>query len=142
MTAHTTSPTSGSDVMREFLPSSPFVRHCGIELRELGDGEAELAMPFRPELVTIGRTVHGGALGALADTAVMAAAWAGAEMPEQLRGVTVDLSLAFLAPAEAEEVVARARVLHRGRRLVRVEVDLRTASGTPVARGLATYQIG
>lgn len=134
--------TSASEVIREFIPSSPFARHCGIELRELGDGEAQLAMPFRPELVTIGDVVHGGALSALADTAVMAAAWAGAELPEQLRGATVDLSVAFLAPAQAEDVIAHARVLRRGRRLVNVEVDVRTASGAPVLRGLATYQIG
>ena len=142
MTDTTQARATGSDIIRQFIPSSPFVGHLGIELVELGDGEATLRMPFRPELVTIGQVVHGGALGALADTAVMAAAWAGADAPEQLRGATVDLSLAYLAPASAEDVTAVARVLRRGRRLVSVTVDIHTASGTHVVHALATYQIG
>ena len=133
---------TGTDIIRQFVPASPFVQHLGIELVDLGDGKATLRLPFREELVTIGRVVHGGALAALVDTAVMAAAWAGAEAPEQLRGATVDLSLAYLAPASAEDVTAVAGVLRRGRRLVSVAVDVHTASGTHVVHALATYQIG
>jgi uncharacterized protein (TIGR00369 family) len=133
---------SGTEIIRQFIPASPFVRHLGIEVLELGDGEATLGMPFREELVTIGQVVHGGALGALVDTAVMAAAWSGAEPPEQIRGATVDLSLAYLAPAQAEDVVATARVLRRGRRLVSVAVDVHTAAGAHVVHAVATYQIG
>lgn len=134
--------TSGTEIIRQFVPASPFVGHCGIELRELGDGHAVLAMPFREELVTIGQVVHGGALAALVDTTVMATAWAGADAPESLRGATVDLSMAYLAPASAEDVVATGRVLRRGRRLSSVAVDVHTASGTHVVHALATYQIG
>lgn len=137
-----TASATGTDIIRQFIPASPFVGHLGIQLVDLGDGEATLRMPFRQELVTIGQVVHGGALGALVDTAVMAAAWAGADAPEQLRGATVDLSLAYLAPAAAEDVTVVARVLRRGRRLVSVAVDVHTASGTHVVHAMATYQIG
>lgn len=133
---------SGTDIIRQFVPASPFVRHLGIAVESLGDGEAVLALPFRDEVVTTGQVVHGGALGALVDTAVMAAAWSGAEAPEQLRGATVDLSLAYLAPAQAEDVIATARVLRRGRRLVSVAVDVHTRGGTHVVHAMATYQVG
>ena len=66
-----------SELLRAFLPTSPLVGHLGIALEELGADRAVLVMPFRPELVTIGDTVHGGAIAALADTAAMAAALAG-----------------------------------------------------------------
>lgn len=61
MTDTTQARATGSDIIRQFIPASPFVGHLGIELVELGDGEATLVMPFRQELVTIGQVVHGGA---------------------------------------------------------------------------------
>lgn len=133
--------TAGADLMRQFLPTSPFVGHLGIELREAEDGRALLALPFRDEVVTIGTTVHGGAVASLVDTAAMVAAWSGAEIPEQIRGTTVALSVTYLAAATGEDLEAEARVLRRGRNLVFCDVDVR-AGEKPVARGLVTYKIG
>ena len=62
-----------------------------------------LVMPFRPELATIGDVVHGGAVSTLADTAVMAAAWADDTVPEALAGATVALSVNFVAAADYRE---------------------------------------
>lgn len=132
----------GATIMREFVPASPLVGHLGIELVDLGDGTAQLRLPFREELITIGRVVHGGAIASLIDTAAMAAAWSGAEVPDSLRGSTVALSVNYLAPAEEEDVTASARVVRRGRRLQTIQVDAHTASGTHVATALVTYQIG
>lgn len=132
----------GATIMREFVPASPLVGHLGMELVDVDDGTAELRLPFRDELTTIGRVVHGGAIASLIDTAAMAAAWAGADVPDTLRGSTVALSINYLAPAEAEDVTASARVVRRGRRLQTVHVDAYTASGAHVATALVTYQIG
>lgn len=134
--------TTGTDVIREFLPGSPFVGHVGIELVDISDGHAELALAFRDEVVTVGRVVHGGAIATLVDTAAMTAAWAGAEVPDSLRGATVALSLTYLAPADGQDVVATARVVRRGRRLVHVQVDVHSDDGTHVAVALVTYQLG
>lgn len=135
------SAASGSDVMRQFVPSSPFVVHLGIELVALGDGTAELRLPYRPELATLGTTVHGGAIATLIDTAAMAAAWAGVPVPGKLRGSTVALHVAYLAPAVEAELVAHAAVLRRGRSLAAVDVTV-TAAGEQVARGTVTYKVG
>lgn len=137
-----TAAVDGATLMREFVPNSPFVRHAGIELVELGDGHAELRLPFREETTTIGDVVHGGAIATLIDTAAMVAAWAGAEVPETLRGSTVSLAVTYLAPAAGEDATATARVLRRGRRLTNVAVDVHTAGGTHVASAIVTYQIG
>lgn len=133
---------TGTSLMREFVPASPFVGHVGIELVDIANGRAELTLAFREELVTIGRVVHGGAIATLIDTAAMAAAWAGAEVPEQPRGATVDLSISFLAPAESRALTAVARVVRRGRRLVNVHVDVTADDDTQVAIAIVTYQIG
>lgn len=135
-------PTTGTDLMRQFLPHNPFVVHTGIELANIDDGHAELRLPFRQEVVTIGEVVHGGAIATLIDTAAMTAAWAGAEVPDDLRGATVALSVSYLAPAVASDLTATARVVRRGRRLVSTQVDVHAESGAHVATAIVTYQIG
>ncbi|MBE7193495.1 PaaI family thioesterase [Gordonia polyisoprenivorans] len=136
-------PTDGSAVMRELIPTSPFVVVLGITLESIGDGRAELRMPFRHELTTVGEMVHGGALVACADVGIMAAAWAGREIPDKLRGVTTSMSVNFLRPLQAEDLRIVADRLHNGKRLCHCTVDLLGAtSGTLVARATGTYQIG
>ena len=133
---------SAADIVREFLPTSPFVAHLGMKLSDMAPDRVTLELPFRDSLVTIGTTVHSGALASLIDTAAMVAAWSGAETPENLRGTTVALSITFLAPADGEDVVADASVLRRGRNLAFVDVDVRTVGGRSVAKGLVTYKLG
>ena len=133
---------TGEEIMRQFLPSSPFPGHLGIRLVDMGPGSATLGLPFAEALVTAGTTVHGGAVASLVDTAGMVAAWSGGEVPDRLRGTTVGLTVSYLAPADGEDLQASATVLRRGRSIVHVDVDVRTASGTAVAKGLVTYKLG
>ncbi len=135
-------PSYGADLMRQFLPRSPFVAHLGIRLDEIQPGRATLSLPFAEHVVTIGRTVHGGAIASLIDTAAMVAAWSGTPQPETLRGTTVGLSISYLAPANAEDIRATATVLRHGRNLVFLDVEVRAASDALVARGLVTYKLG
>lgn len=139
--AAVTAIASGDELMREFIPASPLPALLGVGLDGIGDGRAVLSLPFRRELTTMADVVHGGALATLIDTAAMAAAWSGAELPEQLRGSTVALSVQYLAPAVGRDLRAEARVLRRGRSLVFVDVEV-SADDEPVARGQATYRIG
>lgn len=76
------------------------------------------------------------------DITAMAAAWSDDEIPASMRGTTVGLTISYLAPASGEDLTAYGSVLRRGRSLVYVEVEVRTASGPPVAKGLITYKLG
>ena len=135
-------PQSGADIIRQFLPTSPYVGHLGIRLTDMQPGVATLTLPFADSLVTIGNIVHGGAIASLIDTAAMVAAWSVVPLSGNLRGTTVGLTITYLAPAESEELQATARVLRRGRSLVYLDVDVYSASGTFVAKGLVTYKLG
>jgi uncharacterized protein (TIGR00369 family) len=106
-------PPSGAEVMRQFLPNSPFVGHLGIQLVDLQPDMAVLVLPFIEALVTIGSIVHGGAIASLIDTAAMAAAWSSTEIPSALRSTTVSLTVAYLAPADHEDLQALARAPSR-----------------------------
>ncbi len=135
-------PLSGADFIRRFFPTSPYVAHLGMQLTEIQPGVATLTLPFANSLVTIGTVVHGGAIASLIDTAAMVAAWSDVEVPAKARGTTVNLTVAYLAAAEKEDLQAVARVLRRGRNLVYLDVEVRGASGSVVAKGLVTYKLG
>ena len=133
---------SGADFIRQFFPTSPYVKHLGMQLTDLQPGVATLTLPFTQELVTIGTVVHGGAIASLIDTAAMVAAWSDIEVPEKVRGTTVNLTVAYLAAAEQEDLQATARVLRRGRNLVYLDVEVRDTLGKAVAKGLVIYKLG
>lgn len=133
---------NGTDLMSLFLPVSPFVGLLDIRAEKLTDDEAVLRLPWRPELATTADMVHGGAIAALVDITAMVSAWCGRELPEQLRGVTTSLSLEFLEPARAEDLLGTGRILRRGKTLTACEVDITTTTGTHVAKALASYKVG
>ena len=70
------------------------------------------------------------------------AAWSDAEVPKNVRGTTVNLTVTYLAPAEKEDLEAVARVLRRGHTLVYLDVEVSSASGRAIAKGLVTYKLG
>ncbi len=139
---HSGASTSAADLIRQFLPTSPYVGHLGMRLVEMQPDSATLLLPFTESLVTIGTVVHGGAIASLIDTAAMVAAWSGAPLPEKIRGTTVGLTVSYLAAASSEDLRAEARVLRRGQSLAYVDVEVRGASGALVAKGLVTYKLG
>jgi uncharacterized protein (TIGR00369 family) len=135
-------PAGGAELIAQFLTVSPFVRHLGLRLERLEPDRALLALPFSEPLVTTGDIVHGGAVSSLIDTAAMAAAWSTPEVPENLRGTTVALSVQFLAAARGRDLVADAQVVRRGRSLCYCDVGVTDSDGQLVAKGLVTYKLG
>jgi uncharacterized protein (TIGR00369 family) len=131
-----------AEIMRAFIPASPFAKELGIELVALGDDRAELRLPWAPRLATIGDVVHGGAIAALLDTAGMAAAWSDDFEPEKTAGSTVSMNVNYAAAAVASDLTAEARVVRRGRSLCFCEVQVRDAAGTVVAHGSMVHRYG
>jgi uncharacterized protein (TIGR00369 family) len=131
----------GIELIRQFIGTSPFAGHVGLRVDDLQPDRAVLSLPFREEVVTIGQVVHGGAIATLADTAAMAASWATDDIPDNLRGTTVALTINYLSAATAQDLTADARVMRRGRNLCYVDVDVTDDSGA-VAKALVTYKLG
>jgi uncharacterized protein (TIGR00369 family) len=131
---------NAGDLVRGWLENSPFAGHLGIELASLGEGEAELRLPYRSELATMGDVVHGGAISSIVDTAAAAAAVSAADGGELAGGTTVALSVSLVGAARGSDLVARARVIRSGRAISFCEVDVVDGEGKPVAKGLVTYR--
>ena len=124
------------EIMREFVPQSPLVRHLGIELRSLEPDRAELALPFDERLATLADVVHGGAIASLIDTAGMAATWADPDVePERVAGATITLNVEYIAAARGQDLLAVATVVKRGRSLCFTDVLVTEPDGRIVAKG-------
>lgn len=105
-------------LVRDFIVGSPYARLLGAVLDHVAPDLVRVRLPFRPDVVTVGDMIHGGALA------------------------TVGFSINFLAAARGADVVAKARVIRRGRTLSVCDVEVRDASGAAVARALVTYKLG
>lgn len=133
---------SGAEIARQYVATSPYISHLGIQLVALQPGGATLALPFQESLATVGTVIHGGAIASLMDTAGAVAAWSDVEAPASGRGSTVNLTVSYLAPAQREDVQAIARVLRRGRQMVFLDIEVvGSTSGQLVAKGQATYKL-
>ena len=132
---------AGAEIMREFIPASPFARHVGIEIESLEADRARLRLPFTDAVATMGDLVHGGAVSTLVDTAAMAAAWCTEDVPDTLRGTTVGLTVDFVSAGRGD-IVADASVLRRGGSLCFCDVEVFDGDGRLVAKGLVTYKLG
>jgi len=110
--------------VRESFSRQGLMKHLGAELVELTPGHATIRVPFRPELTQQHNYFHAGVSGAIADSACGYAAYT--LMPAESSVLTVEYKLNLLAPAEGDELTARARVLRSGRTVKICAADVHT----------------
>ncbi|MCK5563547.1 PaaI family thioesterase, partial [Candidatus Bathyarchaeota archaeon] len=85
------------------------------------------------------KTVHGGAIGSLADSA---AAWATiGSAGLKAAPVTVEMKINFLAPVKSGRLTAEARIVHKGNKISLSDVEVKDDKGRLVAKGLVTYYL-
>ena len=86
-----------------------FSHAAGFRIVAVEPGYAEVALARRDDLVQFFDHFHGGVITALADQAAGIAITSG--LPKGRIGVTVEIKVNFLSPADGSELVARARTL-------------------------------
>jgi 1,4-dihydroxy-2-naphthoyl-CoA hydrolase len=118
----------------------PFAQTLGLELLEAGPPEVRAWLAWDASLCTAGGVLHGGALMSLADSA--AAVCAFLNLPEGAGGTTtVESKTNFLRAVREGAVTATSTPLHRGRRFVVVETELRDDSERLVAKVTQTQAV-
>ena len=108
--------------IEKFFHSVPINRFLGYTLESCEADAAVISMPPRSEYLQEGKSVQGGIVSALADTA--AAYSVIATLPPGMTTTGVEFKVSFLRAAKLEKGVLRAagRVLRRGRNLAVCEV--------------------
>ena len=122
------------------LPPSPIAHTMGWKIEQVSPGDVTLSLAPGPHLFG-NDSLHGGAIAALADSALATAL--NSDLDMGVRCKTVDLRLCFLAPvlADTGEIVAHARVIERRRSLALVEASIKDRNGNLYAHVTATFVV-
>jgi uncharacterized protein (TIGR00369 family) len=91
------------------------MRHLGARLTTLEPGRAEIRVAYSEVVTQQNGYFHGGVSAAIADTACGYAAYT--LTTDEASVLTTEFKINLLAPADGEELVARARVVRAGRTL-------------------------
>jgi uncharacterized protein (TIGR00369 family) len=91
-------------------------------VEECQDQDVRLRFPFAPRFLGPGGIFSGPALLSFADTALFAAVQA--SVGPGTIGLTSNMSVTFLRPAQATDVIALSRVIRKGRSSVHAEAWL------------------
>ena len=113
---------------------NPFVLHNGIEIEDVWPDRSVLRFTIRPESLNLHGHVHGGALFTLADNAAGCAASTDGRFY-----VTQESDIHFLRTQTEGVVRAEARVRHRGRSTVLVDVDITGEEGKLLATACISF---
>jgi uncharacterized protein (TIGR00369 family) len=95
--------------LAETINAKGFSHAAGFRIIAVEPGRAEVALARREDLVQFFGHFHGGVITALADHAAGIAVTSG--LPAGRIGVTVEIKVNFLEPADGSELVARAKTL-------------------------------
>ncbi len=114
----------------------PISTTLGFEFVSIARGECTLAWTRDPRYDGIFRSMHGGLMMTLADSAGAFALLTVVDPDSRI--TTTEMNIRFMAPVR-ERVLAHARVLKAGRSLSTIVVDLVDADGRPIAHAGMTY---
>ena len=99
-----------------------FPKSAGMHLVAAEPGKVTMALAKRPDLTQFFGHFHGGVVAGLADHA--AGACATSSMPDGKLAVTIEIKVNFLAPADGEEIIARAETIQAGSTIAVVKVEV------------------
>jgi uncharacterized protein (TIGR00369 family) len=114
----------------------PLAAAWNIEVLAAAEGSALVRLPFRADLLRPGNTVSGPALMGLADVAMWAALLGVTGGKDE--SVTSTMTVNFLRPLGACAVLAEARIVKRGRRMVFGEILIRPEDSDDTAVHVTT----
>ena len=118
----------------------PYSARLGLVVEAIALDRVRIRVPYKDENSNPGRALHGGVPASTINVAGVLAAATGLADRSLFDAGTLDLSVAYLAAAIGEDIVADAEVLRRGKEIVYAEVDVRTDGSKRIAKGLVTHR--
>ena len=121
--------------------ANPFFCLMDIDIGEITPGEATLRMPVRADMLNGEDWLQGGLFTALADEAMVLAIYSLLEKGETL--ATISETTSFMRGARDGVLIARGKVVKKGRRVAFAEAEVRCAGaeGPLMSRSTAAFAI-
>jgi uncharacterized protein (TIGR00369 family) len=127
------------DLLRREFPQA-FYDGCGLTIERVAYGDIRVRRAYHEDHLRPGGTISGPTMMELADFAMYVAVFS-AIGPQPL-AVTTNLSINFLRKPAAADLLADAKLLKIGKRLVVGEVAIYSdGMGEPVAHVTSTYSV-
>jgi acyl-CoA thioesterase len=119
--------------------NSPFYQLLNIKIDEVRESYARLSITIDERHIQLIKTVHGGVIASLADSA---AAWA-IYSSNELEGipVTVEMKINFFKPIDSGKLIAEARNVHKGSKIFVGDVEVKNDKNDLIAKSLVTYYL-
>ncbi|MBE9542910.1 MAG: PaaI family thioesterase [Proteobacteria bacterium] len=118
---------------------NPFWSLLGMEIIEIKKGWAKIRLPFTEKLANGLGVAHGGAIFSPADSAVGMALVGMIDKDENIS--TLEMKINYLKPFVEGEIIAEAKIVHKGTMTAIGDVEVRDEKDNLIAKGLATYAI-
>lgn len=122
-----------------WIVCAPFEEYLGMKVESAAGGKATLSMTFRVKHAQGKGLMHGGAVTALADTAVAMAVKS--LLPEGTHFVTTEFCLKFHAPLRGGVVRAEAHTSWLDERNLDGVAEIYAADGTKTATFIAKFRV-
>lgn len=125
--------------LKEKQNASPYYKHLGMMVSEIGRGYSRLTMQCAEKLTGRFGMIHGGALASLADSAMAVSLMSMFSLEDRV--ASIEMKINFVSPVSSGEVTAEGRVLHIGRTIGTAECEIKNQEGRLVAKAIGTYAI-
>ncbi|UYV36620.1 PaaI family thioesterase [Rhodobacteraceae bacterium D3-12] len=136
-------PADKVKIASQFIQAIPHARALGMKLTDIGDGRAEIVMPYDARFVGDPETgvIAGGAVSALMDTCCGAAAMSHPSSPSGT--ATIDLRIDYMRPATPGQAIkTRAECYHITRNVAFVRaVAMDDDEERPVATASGAFTV-
>ena len=119
--------------------NNPFWSLLGMEIVGIKKGWAKIRLPFTKKLTNGIGVAHGGAIFSPADSAVGMALIGLTDRDENIS--TLEMKINYFKPLAEGEIIAEAKIVHKGTMTAIGDVEVRDGNGNLIAKGLTTYAI-
>lgn len=127
------------EIQKRGRDANPFFVLMGIDIVSFGDGQAELSMEVRPDIMNGAGWMQGGIFVCLCDEAMAMALFTA--LDEGQRIATISESTSFLQGIQKGNIKAFGRVIRKGRRVAFTEGWVTDSEGTVLSRTSASFTV-
>jgi uncharacterized protein (TIGR00369 family) len=127
------------DLQLKLAENTPYYKHLGIEIVEVGVGFATLKLGFKDHLTHPFGHFHGGSIASLADSAGINSVLT--TLNDKEKALTLEMKINYLLPVKDADVFAEAKVIHKGKKFAVADVDVKSDDGQLVAKAIVTCAI-
>lgn len=126
------------DIVKEYEKIA-FVKHLGIKFVEITENTATATLKITKKMQNYMDLLHGGVVASFIDTVAF---FPGKLLPSGLTITTISLEVKYIRPVKVgENLIAKANIVHLGKKVGVIEVDVFNSKDKLIAKGIVTVLV-